>query len=66
MLTGDGRLRKAAEQEAVIVMGTIWLVEQMVIHQIIDKAKAEAAYDQMEASGSRLPWKQARARMAQL
>ena len=32
LLTGDGRLRKAAEQEAVVVMGTIWLVEQMVIH----------------------------------
>lgn len=66
LLTGDGRLRKAAKQEAVVVMGTIWLVEQMVIHQIIDKAMAEAAYDQMEASGSRLPWKQARARLAKL
>ena len=66
LLTGDGRLRKAAEQEAVVVMGTIWLVEQMVIHQIIDKAMAQAAYDQMEASGSRLPWKLARTQLAKL
>lgn len=66
LLTGDNRLRKAAEQEAVVVMGTIWLVEQMVTQQIIDKAMAVVAYDQMEASGSRLPWKKAKARLVEL
>ena len=57
LLTGDAALRKAAEKEAVVVMGSIWLVEKMVIHGLIDKAEALAAYERMQAAGRRLPWK---------
>ncbi len=57
LLTGDQTLRKAAEKEAVIVKGTVWVVEQMVIHQIINKPQAKTAYERMKTSGRRLPWR---------
>lgn len=63
LLTGDGRLRKAASKEAVVVMGTIWPVEQVVIHGLADCAEARSAYDRMRASGSRLPWDTAISRL---
>ncbi len=66
LLTGDKDLRKAAQQEAVRVMGTIWLVEQLVTHSLIDKIAAQAAYTSMKAAGSRLPWKQALQRLSQI
>lgn len=57
LLTGDRALRRAAETEAVVVMGTIWVVNQLVIHGLIDEAEAKSAYQQMEVAGSRLPWR---------
>ena len=56
LLTGDQDLRKAAEMEQVKTNGTIWVVNQLVTHQIIDKPQAKAAYDRMKANGRRLPW----------
>jgi hypothetical protein len=56
LLTGDMALRKAAEKEAAIVKGTIWLVSQLVVHQQINTEQAREAYSQMEANGRRLPW----------
>lgn len=63
LLTGDKDLRKAAEREAVVVKGTIWLVEQLVIHNQIDKARARSAYHAIKIAGSRLPWELALARL---
>jgi len=56
LLTGDMALRKAAEKEAAIVKGTVWLVSQLVVHQQINTEQARAAYKQMQANGRRLPW----------
>lgn len=56
LLTGDQDLRKAAEVEQVKTNGTIWVVNQLVTHQFIDKPQAKAAYDRMKANGRRLPW----------
>ncbi len=56
LLTGDMALRKAAEKEAAIVKGTIWLVSQQVVHQQINTEQAREAYRQMQANGRRLPW----------
>ncbi|MFV0574911.1 MAG: DUF3368 domain-containing protein [Vibrio sp.] len=56
LLTGDMALRQAAEKEAAIVKGTIWLVNQLVIHQKITTAQARGAYEQMKNNGRRLPW----------
>ncbi|BDX04624.1 PIN domain-containing protein [Planctobacterium marinum] len=57
LLTGDMALRVAAEKEAAIVKGTIWLVSQLVVHQKIDIAQARQAYSLMKKNGRRLPWK---------
>lgn len=56
LLTGDMALRKAAEKEAAIVKGTVWLVSQLVVHQKINTEQARAAYRQMQTNGRRLPW----------
>lgn len=66
LLTGDGDLRKAARKEAVIVKGTIWLVEQMVEQDLIRKDIAKKAYQAMQDAGSRLPWKDAFMRLENL
>lgn len=56
LLTGDRDLKIAAEKEAIVVMGTIWLVTQLVSQNLIDVDIARAAYLKMKASGRRLPW----------
>ncbi|WP_445396737.1 PIN domain-containing protein [Zobellella sp. An-6] len=63
LLTGDNDLRKAASKEAVVVMGTIWVVEQLVVYGLLNKINARAAYDNMKAAGSRLPWDMALSRL---
>lgn len=66
LLTGDQNLRGAAEQEQLLVHGTIWLIEKTVEHGLIDADDALRAYDTMEERGRRLPWADARARMRTL
>ena len=66
LITGDMALRKAAEKEATIVKGTIWLVTQMVIQQQINIEQARVAYRQMQDNGRRLPWKMAEETLVKL
>lgn len=66
LLSGDKDLRDAATAERIEVRGTIWLVEELVHHGIIDNDKALEAYDKMKAAGRRLPWVEAAKRMGQL
>ena len=56
LLTGDGNLRSAAETEAVIVRGTLWLVEQLLDNKLISYNEAKDAYARMRAEDRRLPW----------
>ena len=58
LLTGDKRLRKLAnnEHKKIEIRGTLWLVEQMVLEQIITVVEASTAYKEMKDAGSRLPW----------
>ncbi|MDX5327861.1 MAG: PIN domain-containing protein [Marinobacter sp.] len=56
LLTGDKALRKAAEKEAILVNGTLWVVEQLVIHSVVTIDQARNAYQRMKSSGRRLPW----------
>lgn len=56
LLTGDLALRKVAQQEAVIVKGTLWLVEQLIVQEKITVQTAEASFSKMKAGGRRLPW----------
>ena len=55
LLTGDGPLRRVAEQMRVEVHGIFWLLEQMVAYQILSPAKAAQALRKMRKQGSRLP-----------
>jgi predicted nucleic acid-binding protein len=66
LLTGDRDLRTAAEQESVLVMGTIWLVTQLVNVGIINCITAREAYDRMRLSGRRLPWPTAEEKLREI
>lgn len=66
LLSGDKDLRDAATAERIEVRGTIWLVEEMVQHGIINNDEALEAYDKMKAAGRRLPWAEAVKRIRQI
>lgn len=56
LITGDKRLRKAAEQEQVEKLGTLWILEQMLMHGIVAVDRIDTAKTLMRQAGSRLPW----------
>lgn len=56
LLSGDGKLREAAENEQVEVRGTIWLMGRLLEEGVITVEQAEQAYDIMKQEGRRLPW----------
>lgn len=66
LVTGDRNLRRAAEAEEVDVYGTLWLVERLLEHGIINKTQAHVAYERMEQRGRRLPWAEAHQRIDDL
>lgn len=55
LLTGDGRLRKQAKADGLQVHGALWLLDQMVMHQIIEPKNAAASLQSMLDSGAWLP-----------
>ena len=55
LLTGDGPLRAAAENEGVEVHGVIWIVDAMVQQNILSPADAATALERMIEAGSWLP-----------
>lgn len=57
LLTGDLALRNAANRERIEIRGTIWIVEELVRHNVISVARAHEAYGRMRERGRRLPWK---------
>jgi len=57
LVTGDGALRKAGQKEAVVIFGTVWLIDELISHSIISLDEAKEAYALMKISGRRLPWK---------
>jgi len=66
LLTGDKALRKAAETEAVMVNGTLWVVEQMIHQLLITVDQAREAYQRMKDSARRLPWALAESRLKEI
>jgi predicted nucleic acid-binding protein len=56
LLTGDQALREAGNAEDVEVVGTIWLVGEMLNAKIITKKDARTAYNKMKEVDRRLPW----------
>ena len=55
LLTGDKPLRSQAVKDGVEVHGALWLLDQLVAHQIIATAHAAAALQAMLDAGARLP-----------
>ncbi|MGL5841157.1 MAG: DUF3368 domain-containing protein [Aeromonas hydrophila] len=66
LLTGDRALKALADNNDVIVMGTIWVVEELVQKGVIDINTAKNAYTKMRNNGRRLPWDIAFERLAAL
>ena len=56
LVTGDNALRKACEKEEIDLLGTIWIMNQLVYHDVIDKDMAQKAYIKMKENKRRLPW----------
>lgn len=57
LVTGDGALRIAGKDEAIVVLGTVWLMDELIIHSLISMEEAREAYALMKDNGRRLPWK---------
>jgi len=55
LLTGDRRLREAAEREQVAVNGTSWLIEAMYEAGIISVVRIEQAYEVMRRETGACP-----------
>lgn len=56
LLTGDLDLREAAEAEAVILYGTIWVIDHIVRQKLVSVNEARNIYEQMKEKKRRLPW----------
>lgn len=64
LLTGDGRLRKQAKSDGLIVHGALWLLDQLVEHNIINSKNAAKGLQSMMDAGSRLPEAECQKRLA--
>jgi len=56
LLTGDAALRGAAEDMHIEVVGTLWLIKQMMLSDLLSVASARSALQKMKQMGRRLPW----------
>ncbi len=54
LLTNDKNLRKAAEQEGIVVHGTLWILDEMIRLVITSKKQVADALMMMRENGSRL------------
>lgn len=63
LLTGDGRLRKQATQDGILVFGVLWLLDQLVTHGIIGCPAAGDALKAMLSGGARLPYTECQSRL---
>jgi len=55
LLTGDRHLSKVADQEGVMVHGTLWVLDEMVRLRVVAPVQAAQALERMLKQGSRLP-----------
>lgn len=55
LLTGDGRLRKAAKSSALDVRGILWVFDQLVDDGLLPKKEARAKLAELKERNQRLP-----------
>jgi predicted nucleic acid-binding protein len=65
LVTGDKKLRRAADQEKVPVQGTLSLMQAMMEAALITVDEAEIAYGRMRQAGSHLPWPKVKEQLEQ-
>ena len=55
LVTGDGALRDAADEEEIEVHGTLWVVDALVDTETVEPAEAARALQLMMEADRRLP-----------
>ena len=55
LITGDGRLRTLAEQQATECHGTLWVMDKMIEQGILSPASAYTALETILVKNARLP-----------
>ncbi len=55
LLTGDGQLRRQARKDGIRVHGALWLLDQLLVHSVIQHTLAAEALERMLRFGARLP-----------
>lgn len=55
LLTGDARLRKAAEENDVAVKGTLWILDVLASEMLLSPSQAKETLESMLKKGRRLP-----------
>lgn len=60
ILTGDNRLRKEAQRQGFEVHGILWVLEQIVTHQLLPKKEVAAALQYLMLVNAWLPIKECR------
>lgn len=55
LLTGDGKLRKQAVRDGIEVYGALWLLDQLVLEEIVASTRAAQGLEAMLDQGARLP-----------
>ncbi len=56
LVTGDRRLRQAADAEHVKVHGTLWIAARLFEEGVVTIFELRRAYARMRRAGRRLPW----------
>jgi len=56
LVTGDRRLKNLAITHGVDVHGVLWILDEMVVHQVLTPFQAAEALQRMIANGARLPF----------
>lgn len=66
LVTGDRRLRAAAQAEELQLLGTLTLMEQLSLHSIALVDEIGHAYERMRRGGRRLPWDEVERQLVRL
>ena len=66
ILTGDLDLRNAAESESIILYGTVWVIDHLVLHRLLTINEAKSIYAEMRDKKRRLPWNIANAHLDEI
>jgi len=64
LLTGDRKLRKQATVDGLTVYGSLWLLDLLVTHRIINKVGAAQSLELMLEKGARFPHGECQSRIA--